>query len=80
MGLKHVTGIWNQTQDPQKDQAVQSGGWTLDLQNIMRMRNTKTCAECPSDFHMECVHWMIDEGQTDGRWPDQPKNDNRQTI
>ncbi len=36
--------------------------------------------ECMNEFYMECVRWMMDNGQTNGRWPDQPKTDDGQTI
>lgn len=32
------------------------------------------------DLQVEHVHWMTNNGQTDGRQPDQPKVDDRQTF
>ena len=44
---------------------------TQDQKNIVYL---KARAERTNEFHVEGARWIMDDGQTDGLWPDQPKN------
>ena len=88
----HAARSGVQTRTYQKGYDARPGVQTLDLQknivhtNVHMIANTimhtiikiSVRTKYTNEFHVEHAWWMMDNGQIDGKWTDQPKN-GRQT-